>query len=65
MMPLMKSPSPGVDKARARQARRVSSVDSTPIALKRLAIVGPLSSAARMPLPSAANACTVAESSLR
>ena len=48
------------DQLRQRYARWFSSVDSTPIALNRLAIVGPLSSAARMPLPAWTSESTVA-----
>ena len=56
----MNAPSPGVASNRLRYARRFSSVDSTPIDLNRLAIVGALSSTARMPLPAWTSESTVA-----
>ena len=56
MTPLMYSSTPGVVKSRSRYARRVSSVDSSPIVSKRFLIVPLLSSAARMPFPSATSA---------
>ena len=55
----MNSSAPGVVNRRSRYARRISSVDSTPIAAKRFAIVPELSSAARIPLPSATRAKAV------
>src|SRR5665647_2107336 len=54
--PLMYSSAPGVVKSRSRYARRLSSVDSVPIASNRFLIVPSLSSAARIPLPSATSA---------
>src|SRR5450830_537264 len=57
--PLMASPIPAVVKRISRYARRFCSVDSTPIPASRFAIVGALSSAARMPLPGATNARAV------
>src|SRR2546423_3920541 len=64
MTPLMYSSTPGVVKSMSRYARRVSSVDSRPIESKRFLIVPVLSSAARMPLPSATSAFAVSCSSL-
>ena len=52
----MYSSAPGVVKRRLRYARRFSSVDSTPIVSKRFLIVPVLSSAARIPFPSATSA---------
>jgi len=49
----MNSSAPSVVKRSSRYARRVSSVDSTPIESNRFLIVPLLSSAARMPFPSA------------
>jgi hypothetical protein len=54
--PLTNSSAPSVVNNSSRYARRRSSVDSTPIDVKRFAIVPSLSSAARMPLPSATRA---------
>src|SRR5919202_485064 len=48
----------------SRYARLFSSVDSTPIESKRFLIVPSLSSAARIPLPSATSALAVSCSSL-
>src|SRR2546430_14509985 len=59
MTPLMYSSAPGVVKRRLRYARRFSSVDSTPIVSKRFLIVPVLSSAARIPFPSATSAAAV------
>src|SRR5881398_2638015 len=59
MTPLMYSSAPGVVKRRLRYARRFSSVDSTPIESKRFLIVPVLSSAARIPFPSATSARAV------
>src|SRR5579884_380889 len=64
MTPLMNSSTPGVVKRRLRYARRLSSVDSTPIVSKRFLIVPSLSSAARMPFPSATSARAVSCSSV-
>src|SRR5205823_9201672 len=64
MTPLMYSSTPGVVKSMSRYARRVSSVDSRPIESKRFLIVPVLSSAARIPLPSATSAFAVSCSSL-
>src|SRR5690348_13632963 len=64
MTPLMNSSTPGVVKSMSRYARRVSSVDSRPIESKRFLIVPVLSSAARIPLPSATSAFAVSCSSL-
>ena len=61
--PLMNSSTPSVVNSSSRYARRVSSVDSTPIESKRFLIVPSLSSAARMPLPSATSARAVVSSS--
>src|SRR5438552_6387687 len=55
---------PGVVESKARYARRVSSLDSIPSALKRFVIVGTLSSAARIPLPGVTNLAIVARSSV-
>ncbi len=49
MTPETHSPRPGVVNSSSRYARRLSSVDSTPIESKRFLIVPELSSAARMP----------------
>src|SRR5450830_2079954 len=57
--PLMASPIPAVVKRISRYARRFCSVDSTPMPASRFAIVGALSSAARIPLPGATNARAV------
>jgi hypothetical protein len=51
MTPLMKSERFGVVNSVCRYSRRLSTVFSMPRAAKRLAIVGWLSSAARIPLP--------------
>src|SRR4051795_6593799 len=59
MTPLMYSSAPGVVKRRLRYARRFSSVDSTPIESRRFLIVPVLSSAARIPFPSATSARAV------
>src|SRR6266536_5851129 len=59
MTPLMYSSAPGVVKSRLRYARRLSSVDSTPIESKRFLMVPLLSSAARIPFPSATSALAV------
>src|SRR5690348_9101530 len=64
MTPLMYSSTPGVVKSMSRYARRFSSVDSMPIESKRFLIVPVLSSAARMPLPSATSALAVSCSSV-
>src|SRR5438034_10456820 len=61
--PLMCSSAPSVVKRRSRYARRFSSVDSAPIESKRFLIVRSLSSAARIPLPSATSAFAVSWSS--
>jgi hypothetical protein len=61
--PLMNSSAPSVRKRRSRYPRRFSSVDSTPIESKRFLIVPELSSAARIPLPSATSACAISCSS--
>src|SRR6186997_1573814 len=58
----MWSSAPLVVKSRSRYARRVSSVDSTPIESKRFLIVPSLSSAARMPLPGATSARAISSS---
>jgi hypothetical protein len=47
--PLIDSPMPTALMSMSRYARRVSAVDGIPIAAKRLATVGRLSSAARIP----------------
>src|SRR3954454_24297495 len=57
--PLMYSSTPSLPNSRSRGARRVSSVDSTPIESRRFLIVSVLSSAARMPFPSATSARAV------
>src|SRR3954452_10254418 len=57
--PLMYSSTPSVVNSRSRYARRLSSVDSTPIESKRFLIVPVLSSAARIPFPSATSARAV------
>src|SRR4029078_6628678 len=62
MTPLMYSSAPGVVKRSSRYARRVSSVDSTPIESKRFLIVPSLSSAARIPLPGATSARAISSS---
>jgi hypothetical protein len=54
--PLIASASPGVVKRVSRYARRFGSVFGMPSSLKRLSMVGKLSSAARMPLPGARRA---------
>src|SRR5579884_3658395 len=64
MTPLMNSSTPVVVKRRLRYARRFSSVDSTPIVSKRFLIVPSLSSAARIPFPSATSARAVSCSSV-
>src|SRR5438876_6814878 len=64
MTPLMYSSAPGVVKSRLRYARRFSSVDSTPIVSKRFLIVPVLSSAARIPFPSATSAAAISCSSV-
>src|SRR6476646_8171289 len=64
MTPLMYSSAPGVVKRRLRYARRFSSVDSTPIVSKRFLMVPVLSSAARIPFPSATSAAAVSCSSM-
>ena len=56
MTPLMYSPAPCVLKSSCRHARRLSSVDSTPIEARRRVMVPVLSSAARMPRPGATSA---------
>ena len=61
--PLIVSPRPSVVKSSSRQARRLSSVASTSILSSRRAIVGWLSSAARMPLPCATRAFALVSSS--
>jgi hypothetical protein len=63
MTPEMYSSAPSVVKRRSRYARRISSVDSTPIESKRFLIVPSLSSAARIPLPGATSARAVSSSS--
>src|SRR3954451_5057461 len=60
----MCSGAPSVVKRRSRYARRLSSVDSTPIESKRFLIVPSLSSAARMPLPGATRARAICSSSV-
>ena len=50
---------PSVVNRISRYARRSGSVDSRPMLLNRLAIVGVLSSAARTPLPDATSARAV------
>src|SRR6266545_3420559 len=55
----MNSSTPSVVKRRSRYARRLSSVDSTPIESKRFSMVPVDSSAARMPLPGATRAFAV------
>ncbi len=57
--PLMYCSAPSVVNSRSRYARRLPSLDSTPIESKRFLIVPPLSSAARMPLPGATSARAV------
>src|SRR5215211_6271716 len=57
--PLMKSLTPSAEKSSSRYARRLSSVDSTLIESKRFLIVPSLSSAARIPFPSATSARAV------
>ena len=57
--PLMCSSLPSVVKSISRYARRLSSVDSTPIESKRFLIVPSLSSAARIPLPGATSAFAI------
>src|SRR3954471_15221637 len=64
MTPLMYSSTPGVVKSMSRYARRLSSVDSRPIESKRFLMVLSLSSAARIPLPSATRAFAVSCSSV-
>src|SRR5438046_5479919 len=64
MPPLMNSSTSSVVNSRPRYARRLSSVDSTPIESKRFLIVRSLSSAARIPLPSATSAFAVSWSSV-
>jgi hypothetical protein len=61
--PLMYSSTPSVVNSRSRYARRFSSVDSTSIESNRFLIVPSLSSAARIPLPSATTARAVSCSS--
>src|SRR6266446_9035958 len=63
MTPLMYSSTPGVVNRRSRYARRFSSVDSSPIESNRFLIVPVLSSAARIPFPSATSALAVSCSS--
>src|SRR3954470_17109510 len=63
MTPLMYSSAPAVVKSSSRYARLASSVDSTPIESSLFLIVPVLSSAARMPLPSATSAFAVDSSS--
>jgi hypothetical protein len=53
MAPLMNSAAPGVVNSISRYARRLCSVDGIPSGSNRLVKVATLSSAARMPLPSA------------
>src|SRR3569833_4614794 len=60
MTPLMNSSAPGVVNSMSRYAWRLPSVDSRPIESKRFLIVPLLSSAARMPLPSATRAVAIA-----
>src|SRR5919201_6323435 len=62
--PLMYSSTPFVVKSSSRYVRRFSSVDSTLIESKRFLIVRSLSSAARIPLPSATRAFAVSWSSV-
>ena len=57
--PLIDSLSPSVVNRICRYARRRCSVDSSPMPASRLAIVGVLSSAARMPFPGATSASAV------
>src|SRR5690349_1799139 len=57
--PLMYSSTPSVANSSSRYARRLSSVDSMSIESKRFLIVPSLSSAARIPLPSATSARAV------
>src|SRR6266545_2569072 len=64
MTPLMYSSAPSVEKSKLRYARLFSSLDSTPIESKRFLIVPWLSSAARIPLPSATSARAVVSSSV-
>src|SRR5579859_551783 len=64
MTPETYSSAPGVVKSSSRYARRFSSVDSTPIESKRFLIVPVLSSAARIPFPSATSAAAVSCSSV-
>src|SRR5918993_312641 len=63
MTPLMCSAAPSVVKSSSRSARRFSSLGSTPAASRRLSMVPLLSSAARIPLPSATSAAAVSLSS--
>ena len=53
MTPLMNSATPGAVKSISRYVRRLCSVDWIPSASNRLVKVGTVSSAARMPFPSA------------
>src|SRR6266540_2874132 len=64
MTPLMNSSAPSVVKRSSRYARRFSSVDSTPIESKRFLIVPSLSSAARIPFPSATSCRAVVSRSV-
>jgi hypothetical protein len=57
--PEMYSSAPSVVNSIWRYRRRVSSVDSTSIESRRFLIVPVLSSAARIPFPSATSACAV------
>src|SRR6476646_4550461 len=61
----MWSAEPGAVKSICRYARRLSSVDSTPIESKRFLIVPLDSSAARMPLPGATIAWAISVSVAR
>ena len=59
MTPLMNSAAPGEVKSISRYVRRLSSVDWIDSASNRLVRVGTVSSAARMPFPSATSAIAV------
>src|SRR5215831_6278104 len=59
MTPPIKSEIPGVVKSISRYVRRISGVESIFAAARRLVTVGTVSSAARMPFPSATSACAV------
>jgi len=64
MTPLMNSAAPGEVKSISRYVRRLCSVDWIPSVSNRLVKVGIVSSAARIPFPSATSASAMLSRSL-